>query len=201
MSTTDPLSYTVVSDDGRSESPSTQELRTALEKGSDEVKLETLRTIVVATLNGNPQVSQTHLRCIYLLMKIRGGGVCEEDNGRPRVHLSQRGSETHSTKELTSCFPLCVMYDSPTFSCPSSNTSFRIETSRSRRCSPSTGSQSSQHCSSRSPFHALARNRSNPLKLTSLTCRASCSVVFASLRVCPKLDENGKLKQEMILVW
>lgn len=57
MSNTDPLSYTVVSSDHRGESPSTQELRQALEKGSDEVKLETLRTIVVATLNGNPQVS------------------------------------------------------------------------------------------------------------------------------------------------
>jgi len=47
--------YTVVQDDG-SEVPSTQELRSALEKGSDELKIETLRKIIITTLNGNDQV-------------------------------------------------------------------------------------------------------------------------------------------------
>jgi coatomer subunit beta len=57
MSQQDPISYAVVSDDLRQiEQGSTQELRQGLEKGNDEVKLETLRRIVVATLNGNPQV-------------------------------------------------------------------------------------------------------------------------------------------------
>ncbi|KAF8555045.1 Coatomer, beta subunit [Imleria badia] len=46
--------YTVVFED-TAETPSTQELRTALEKGSDEDKLDTLRRIIVATINGNPQ--------------------------------------------------------------------------------------------------------------------------------------------------
>ena len=50
--------YTVVQDDG-SEVPSSQELRTALEKGSDEVKIETLRKIIITTLNGNDQVKYT----------------------------------------------------------------------------------------------------------------------------------------------
>lgn len=50
--------FTVVVDDG-SEIPSTQELRSALEKGSDEVKAETLRSIIVSTINGNDQVSST----------------------------------------------------------------------------------------------------------------------------------------------
>ncbi|KEP47545.1 coatomer subunit beta [Rhizoctonia solani 123E] len=45
--------YTVVRED-TSEGPSSQELRNSLQKGTDEVKLETLRTIIVSTLNGNP---------------------------------------------------------------------------------------------------------------------------------------------------
>ena len=49
------LCYTVVYED-TTETPSTQELRSALEKGSDEEKLDTLRRIIVATINGNPQV-------------------------------------------------------------------------------------------------------------------------------------------------
>ncbi|KAG8769281.1 coatomer subunit beta [Serendipita sp. 405] len=46
--------FTVVQDDG-SEVPSSQELRSALEKGSDEVKIDTLRKIIISTLNGNDQ--------------------------------------------------------------------------------------------------------------------------------------------------
>lgn len=36
--------------------PSTSDLRTALQKGTDEVKVDTLRKIIVSTINGNPQV-------------------------------------------------------------------------------------------------------------------------------------------------
>lgn len=43
--------YTVVHDD-LFESPTATELRNALQKGSDEVKLETMRRIIVGTLNG-----------------------------------------------------------------------------------------------------------------------------------------------------
>jgi coatomer subunit beta len=56
MASGDNKCFTVVWEDA-SEMPSTQELRQSLEKGSDEVKLETLRKIVVATLNGSPQVN------------------------------------------------------------------------------------------------------------------------------------------------
>jgi len=52
---TETSCYTVLSDDG-TEMPSTQELRQGLEKGTDEVKIETLRRIVVATLNGTQMV-------------------------------------------------------------------------------------------------------------------------------------------------
>ncbi|KAG9119920.1 coatomer subunit beta, partial [Ceratobasidium sp. 392] len=45
--------YTVVRED-TSEGPTSQDLRNALQKGSDETKLETLRTIIISTLNGNP---------------------------------------------------------------------------------------------------------------------------------------------------
>ncbi|OAX38117.1 Coatomer, beta subunit [Rhizopogon vinicolor AM-OR11-026] len=46
--------YTVVFED-TTESPSTQELRASLEKGSDEDRLDALRRIIVSTINGNPQ--------------------------------------------------------------------------------------------------------------------------------------------------
>lgn len=54
----DPSStcYTIVHDD-LADSPSSQDLRAALQKGSDEVKLETMRRIIVSTLNGQGHVS------------------------------------------------------------------------------------------------------------------------------------------------
>jgi coatomer subunit beta len=54
----DPSStcYTIVHDD-LIDVPSTQDLRNALQKGSDEVKLETMRRIIVGTLNGQNYVS------------------------------------------------------------------------------------------------------------------------------------------------
>ena len=55
MSSPEASCYTVVTEDN-TETPSTQDLRTALQKGSDEVKLDTLRKIIVSTVNGNPQV-------------------------------------------------------------------------------------------------------------------------------------------------
>ena len=56
MSTSaDASCYTVVFENS-SESPSVQELRSGLEKGSDEVKFDTLRKIIVSTINGNALV-------------------------------------------------------------------------------------------------------------------------------------------------
>ncbi|KAI0931475.1 hypothetical protein AcW1_001131 [Taiwanofungus camphoratus] len=54
MASTEASCYTIVFEDS-SESPSTQDLRSALQKGSDEVKFDTLRKIIVSTINGNPQ--------------------------------------------------------------------------------------------------------------------------------------------------
>lgn len=51
---TDAPCYTVVFEDN-TETPSTQELRSSLEKGVDEDKLDALRKIIVATINGNSQ--------------------------------------------------------------------------------------------------------------------------------------------------
>jgi coatomer subunit beta len=47
--------YTIVHDD-LIDTPTSQELRNALQKGSDEVKLETMRRIIVGTLNGQGHV-------------------------------------------------------------------------------------------------------------------------------------------------
>lgn len=44
--------YTLVHDDAQDQF-APQDLRAALEKGTDELKLETLRRIIVSTLNGN----------------------------------------------------------------------------------------------------------------------------------------------------
>jgi len=48
--------YTIIHDD-LLDAPSSQDLRNALQKGSDEVKLETMRRIIVGTLNGQSHVS------------------------------------------------------------------------------------------------------------------------------------------------
>jgi hypothetical protein len=56
MSSSDPSCYTVVFE-SNAEYPSASELRSSLEKGSDEVKLDTLRKIIISTINGNPQAS------------------------------------------------------------------------------------------------------------------------------------------------
>ena len=53
--------YTIVHDD-LVDTPSTQDLRNALQKGSDEVKLETMRKIIVGTLNGQSHVSGGSIR-------------------------------------------------------------------------------------------------------------------------------------------
>lgn len=54
MAAPDTIAYTVVAPDEGIDLP-TQELREHLQRGSDDVKLETLRRIIVATLNGSPQ--------------------------------------------------------------------------------------------------------------------------------------------------
>ncbi len=55
LASVDSACRTVVYD-GHLDSLTTLELRTALEKGTDEVKLDTLRSIIVSTMNGNSQV-------------------------------------------------------------------------------------------------------------------------------------------------
>ena len=65
-------SYTLVHDD-LVDTQSTQDLRNALQKGSDEVKLETMRRIIVGTLNGQAHVSvDTALESKYLdIIQVR----------------------------------------------------------------------------------------------------------------------------------
>ncbi|KAF7359278.1 Coatomer subunit beta [Mycena sanguinolenta] len=54
MASSDSTCYTIVQD-SPSEYPSAADLRRALEKGSDDVKIDTLRKIIVSTINGNAQ--------------------------------------------------------------------------------------------------------------------------------------------------
>ncbi|PIL31535.1 hypothetical protein GSI_06237 [Ganoderma sinense ZZ0214-1] len=54
MASAEASCYTLIFDDA-SETPTTSDLRSALQKGSDEVKCDTLRKIIVSTINGNPQ--------------------------------------------------------------------------------------------------------------------------------------------------
>ena len=67
VSSSDSSCYTVVFESS-AEYPSASELRSGLEKGSDEVKIDTLRKIIVSTINGNTQVSALYdLRRLYVL--------------------------------------------------------------------------------------------------------------------------------------
>lgn len=52
---TSNLAFTLVAEDPDAMATS-QDLRAALEKGTDDVKLETLRRIIISTLNGQPHV-------------------------------------------------------------------------------------------------------------------------------------------------
>lgn len=46
--------YSLIHLDNAADQPSVQELKLQLEKGSDETKLETMRTIITIMLNGDP---------------------------------------------------------------------------------------------------------------------------------------------------
>ncbi len=50
-------SYSLVHQDNASDTPSLQELRNQLEKGSDESKVETMKRILTVMLNGDPMPS------------------------------------------------------------------------------------------------------------------------------------------------
>lgn len=55
------LAFTLVADESGETLPTAQDLRAALEKGTDELKLDTLRRIIISTLNGAPQVRSSSL--------------------------------------------------------------------------------------------------------------------------------------------
>lgn len=94
--------YSLVHQDNTADQPSLQELKLQLEKGTDETKMETMRTIIIIMLNGDPM-------------------------GQLLMHI----------------------------------------------------------------IRFIMPSRSKPLK----------KLLYFYYEICPKLDANGKLKQEMILVW
>ena len=46
--------YSLVHQDNAADTPTTQELKTQLEKGNDELKVETMKRILTTMLNGDP---------------------------------------------------------------------------------------------------------------------------------------------------
>ena len=88
MASPEASCYTLVFDDA-SETPTTSDLRSALQKGSDEVKCDTLRKIIVSTINGNPQV------CLLpILVKI---------NSKVNYHVPAR----HEALAVDAHHPIC----------------------------------------------------------------------------------------------
>lgn len=57
------------------EQPSVQDLRAALERGTDDVKLDILRRVITGTLNGNAYVSWADMR-LHVLSIEPSGYVC-----------------------------------------------------------------------------------------------------------------------------
>lgn len=58
------LCFTLVAEDQSEGALATsQDLRAALEKGTDELKLDTLRRIIISTLNGQPHVCLLDCPC------------------------------------------------------------------------------------------------------------------------------------------
>ena len=72
MSGADVTCHTVVFDDS-SETPSAQELRNSLASGTDEVKLDTLRKVIVATINWNSFVRLIYSTGMKLLLTDSDG--------------------------------------------------------------------------------------------------------------------------------
>jgi coatomer subunit beta len=120
MASSETPCYTLVVESSP-DAPTLQELKSGLEKGSDEVKIDTLRKILALTINGNPQV------------------------GKPQV------------PHLFAVISLAVLYQ-PTLLMPI--------------------------------IQYVMPTRNKKLK----------KLLHFYWEVCPKYDENGKLKQEMILV-
>ena len=54
MSTFLETTYSLVHQDNAADTPTTQELKTQLEKGNDELKVETMKRILTIMLNGDP---------------------------------------------------------------------------------------------------------------------------------------------------
>ena len=78
-SSSDSSCYTVIFE-STAEYPSAAELRSGLEKGSDEVKIDTLRKIIVSTINGNPQVSNFIPTVLYNMNSISLANINDANN-------------------------------------------------------------------------------------------------------------------------
>lgn len=217
MSTVDPISYTLIADDGLSSLASTQELRQALEKGSDDVKLETLRKIIVSTINGVPHV-RTPSAFLFGAAVLLGGGLSGV-GGRARKGLSRAGTGRFGLDERAAAASLPSRTSEARLPVLSAGT----PATQNRRLTPLALCLCRPQPNLLMPIiQYVLPNRNKQIKkmlafywecvppdallcVLSLSVRAAdqeLAVPCARLhRVCPKLDDNGKLKQEMILVW
>lgn len=62
--------YSLIHQDNTADQPSLQELKLQLEKGTDETKMETMRTIITIMLNGDP-MSPLLMHIIRFVMPSR----------------------------------------------------------------------------------------------------------------------------------
>ena len=69
MASSEASCYTLVVEPS-TDAPTLQELRSGLEKGSDEVKIDTLRKILALTINGNPQVSKPQIPRLLAVISL-----------------------------------------------------------------------------------------------------------------------------------
>jgi hypothetical protein len=117
--------YTIVNDDsldgmsGAHGTPTSMELRNALQKGSDEVKLDTMRRIIVDTLNGHNHVSRLRSSVGELVLKCCGRRRCScrlSNTSSPRATNKSRrssistGSESRPPETCERSLTRCVEF-------------------------------------------------------------------------------------------
>lgn len=96
-SNTKELAFTLVAEDQQDTLATAQDLRAALEKGTDELKLDTLRRIIISTLNGQPQVSRVAISKHAHAVSVR----------RVAVHGRMTGVLLAGARRLTLTRPRC----------------------------------------------------------------------------------------------
>lgn len=109
MSNQEAACYSVVYEDS-SEAPSIQDLRNALQKGSDEVKIDALRKIIVLTINGNAQVRQTACTVNHSMLRWLHDAL-QPQLLMPIIQYCMPSRSKHLKKLLHFYWEVCPKYD------------------------------------------------------------------------------------------